>query len=121
MFDVGFAEILLLLVIGLLVLGPERLPKVARTLGAYLSKARNAWNQVKYDIDREIQATEFKETWQKSMMEAGRSLDSIRDEINIDGDSAKAAADAKAADPGKPKEPDDAPDETNKAPPENPS
>ena len=43
MFDVGFAELFLLALIGLLVLGPERLPKAARTLGGLVRKARTSW------------------------------------------------------------------------------
>ena len=43
MFDVGFTEILLLSLVGLLVLGPERLPRVARTLGGLARKARSSW------------------------------------------------------------------------------
>ena len=43
MFDVGFAELFLLAIIGLLVLGPERLPAVARTIGGFMRKARASW------------------------------------------------------------------------------
>ena len=47
MFDIGFLELTLLFVIGLLVLGPERLPRVVRTLGGYLRKARQTWYSVR--------------------------------------------------------------------------
>ena len=60
MFDVGFAEILLLSVIGLLVLGPERLPRVARTLGGLVRKARGSWGSLKRTIDAELRAEELK-------------------------------------------------------------
>ena len=50
MFDVGFAELLLLSVVGLLVLGPERLPRVARTLGGFARKARSSWLNLKRTI-----------------------------------------------------------------------
>ncbi len=62
MFDIGFSEIALLLIIGLLVLGPERLPRVARTLGMYVRKARQSWYAVKSEIDRELAAEEVKKT-----------------------------------------------------------
>jgi len=78
MFDVGFSEIVLLMVIGLLVLGPERLPRVARTLGAYLRKARTAWNQVKYDIDRELNASELRNDWRKTVADASQDIDTLR-------------------------------------------
>lgn len=60
MFDIGFAELALLMLIGLLVLGPERLPRVARTLGLYLRKARNAWGNVKHSVEAELDADELR-------------------------------------------------------------
>ncbi len=60
MLDIGFAELLLLSVVGLMVLGPERLPKVARTLGGLAHKARSSWSNLKRSIDAELQAEEFK-------------------------------------------------------------
>lgn len=90
MFDVGFSEIILLLVIGLLVLGPERLPKVARTLGAYVRKARGAWHQVKYDIDRELQASELKKSWQESVGSASNDINELQQQVQNE----MAAADA---------------------------
>jgi Tat protein translocase TatB subunit len=47
MFDVGFSEIALVAVVALLVLGPERLPKVARTVGALVRRARSSWQGVR--------------------------------------------------------------------------
>jgi sec-independent protein translocase protein TatB len=58
MFDVGFAELFLLSLIGLLVLGPERLPAVARTLGGFLRKARTSWHSLKRSIETELSAAE---------------------------------------------------------------
>ena len=54
MFDVGFAELFLLALIGLLVLGPERLPGVARTLGGFVRKARASWNSLRQTIESEL-------------------------------------------------------------------
>lgn len=54
MFDVGFAEIFLLALIGLLVLGPERLPGVARTIGGYVRKARSSWISLRNTIEAEL-------------------------------------------------------------------
>jgi sec-independent protein translocase protein TatB len=54
MFDVGFAELFLLALIGLLVLGPERLPAVARTLGGMVRKARASWNSLRRTIESEL-------------------------------------------------------------------
>ena len=60
MFDVGFWELTLITVIALLVVGPERLPRLARTAGLWLGKARRMVSSVKEDIDREIKAEELK-------------------------------------------------------------
>jgi sec-independent protein translocase protein TatB len=54
MFDVGFAELFLLALIGLLVLGPERLPKVARTVGGFVRKARSSWISLRNTIQAEL-------------------------------------------------------------------
>jgi len=54
MFDVGFAEIFLLSLIGLLVLGPERLPGVARTIGGFVRKARASWVSLRNTIESEL-------------------------------------------------------------------
>jgi len=54
MFDVGFAELFLLALIGLLVLGPERLPGVARTIGGYVRKARSSWISLRNTIEAEL-------------------------------------------------------------------
>lgn len=58
MFDVGFAELFLLAIVGLLVLGPERLPAVARTLGGLVRKARTSWYTLRRSIETELAASE---------------------------------------------------------------
>ncbi len=60
MFDLGFWELAIIVVIGLLVLGPERLPRAARSVGLWVGKARRTLAEVKRDIDRELDATELK-------------------------------------------------------------
>jgi sec-independent protein translocase protein TatB len=54
MFEVGFSELLLVCVVALLVLGPERLPVAARTLGRGLGQARRAMNGLRAQMEREI-------------------------------------------------------------------
>lgn len=65
MFDIGFWELGLLMIIALLVIGPERLPKVARTAGLLLGKARGVVRSVKADVQRELAAEELKQTLSK--------------------------------------------------------
>lgn len=54
MFDVGFTELLVLFVIGLLTLGPERLPRVAAQLGRWMGKARRTAHQLRMQLEREM-------------------------------------------------------------------
>jgi len=61
MFDVGFSEMLMVGLIGLLVLGPERLPKVAREAALWVRKARSVLNDAKADIKRELDLQELQE------------------------------------------------------------
>ncbi len=60
MFDVGLSELALIAVVALVVLGPERLPRAARTVGAMLRRLRSSWTNLRYEIDREIAADEIK-------------------------------------------------------------
>ncbi len=54
MFDISFPELILVCVIALVVLGPERLPEALRTLGLWLGRARRSFLSVKAEIEREI-------------------------------------------------------------------
>jgi sec-independent protein translocase protein TatB len=59
MFDVGFPELVLLFVIALLVLGPQRLPKVAAELGKWVSRARRTATQLRRQLEREIELSDL--------------------------------------------------------------
>lgn len=65
MFDVGFFELMILGVVALLVVGPERLPKMAHTAGKWLGKGRSMISSVKSEIEKEIKAEELKEILEK--------------------------------------------------------
>jgi len=60
MFDVGFWEILLILILALVVIGPERLPGAARTAGLWVGKARRYIEGVKSEVESEFDVKEFK-------------------------------------------------------------
>jgi sec-independent protein translocase protein TatB len=62
MFDIGTGELALIAVVALLVLGPERLPKAARTAGAIVRRARASWQNVRSEIERELAAEELKQS-----------------------------------------------------------
>ena len=60
MFDIGFSELVLIAIVALLVIGPDRLPKVARTAGLWVGKMRGFVTSVKADIDQELAVGELK-------------------------------------------------------------
>lgn len=74
MFDVGFSELVVIGIVALVVIGPERLPKVARTAGLLLGRVQRYVNDVKADISREIQLDELKRL-QSEMQESARSFE----------------------------------------------
>jgi sec-independent protein translocase protein TatB len=59
MFDIGFSELLVIGVVALVVIGPERLPKVARTMGHLFGRMQRYVSQVKADINREMEMSEL--------------------------------------------------------------
>lgn len=61
MFDIGFQELLLVGVIALLIMGPERLPSAVRTASLWLSRLRRSFQQIKTEIEREIGADDIKQ------------------------------------------------------------
>ncbi len=65
-FDIGFGEILMIGLVALLVLGPERLPKAARLAGMWMRKARSQWNSVKAELENEIADEELRRTLRES-------------------------------------------------------
>jgi sec-independent protein translocase protein TatB len=88
MFDVGFAEIFLLALIGLIVLGPDKLPAVARTLGGFVRKARTSWYSLRRSIEAELAEADVREPLRKAasdLQEAGESLNkTIRDAAEME-------------------------------------
>ena len=82
MFDIGFGKLALIAVVALLVLGPERLPRVARTAGALIRRARNSWASVRAEIEREIATDDLK----RSIREVADAVD-IRADVNAAANS----------------------------------
>ncbi len=77
MFDIGFSELLLIGIVALVVIGPERLPKVARTAGHLFGRMQRYVADVKADINREIQAEEL----HKLQEEIRSSVNSIEQSV----------------------------------------
>jgi sec-independent protein translocase protein TatB len=77
-FDIGFSELLLVGVIALVVLGPERLPRAARTAGLWLGRARATAQRFTAEIDRELKAEELRQTLRE---EARQLIDPVAEPI----------------------------------------
>lgn len=91
MFDVGLSEMMVIAVVALVVIGPERLPRVARTLGHLVGRMQRYVNDVKADINREIELDElrkFKEQFQDAAQGVENSIRSGVDEARSDVESA---------------------------------
>ncbi len=98
MFDIGFPELILVSVIALLVLGPERLPEALRTMGLWLGRLRRSFSTVKAEIEREIGMDEIRRQLQNEAVldDIKRIEDEVRatgqDVGNIDRQHRDAAA-----------------------------
>ena len=104
MFDIGFSEIVVIAVVALIVIGPERLPKTARTLGHLFGRLQRYVADVKADINREMQLEDLRKLQQDvrsaatefeaSMSSAARNLEggvrSVESELNATAQAAMA-------------------------------
>lgn len=82
MFDIGFSELMLIALVALIVLGPERLPRVARTAGHLMGRMRRYVSDVKSDIDREMQIEELKKMQQQLEASARGMQTALHDELS---------------------------------------
>ena len=73
MFDVSFSELLIIAVVALIVIGPEKLPKVARTLGLLTGRMKKYVSAIKSDIERDLQVEEL----QKLQQDAEHSVSTV--------------------------------------------
>lgn len=95
MFDVGFSELCLIGLVSLLVIGPERLPKVARVVGFWLGKTRSMVASVKEEIKLELQAEELRQIFKEQSAlhdDVQQMLDETSNTIKSSFDQAPAAA-----------------------------
>jgi len=74
MFDIAFSELIIIALVALIVIGPERLPKVARTMGHLFGRLQRYVSQVKTDISREMELDELRKL-KGSMEDAARGLE----------------------------------------------
>ena len=81
MFDIGFAELLLIAVVGLLVIGPERLPGAIRTGSAWLNRLRRGFNELKHEVQRELHNDAVMEELRKTSESVRKETERWRDDL----------------------------------------
>lgn len=85
MFGISSGELFFIAIIALIVLGPERLPKIARLAGMWVRRARNQWHSVKDELERELAAEELK----RSLHDAQSALRDTEQKIRDSGSEAQ--------------------------------
>ena len=89
MFDIGFSELLVIAVVALIVLGPERLPKAARFAGLWVRRARAQWYSVKAELEHDLAADELK----RSLRDTEDAMRRAQSELRDAGDSVRRGFD----------------------------
>jgi sec-independent protein translocase protein TatB len=95
MFDIGFSELLVLAVVALLVLGPERLPRAARFAGLWLRRARAQWHSVKSELEHDLAAEELRrdlDAGRAALREAQHGLRAAGEQVRSEFDDDPAPA-----------------------------
>ena len=82
MFDIGFSELLVIGVIALIVIGPEKLPRMARTVGVLAGRLQRYVSEVKADINREIELEELRKMRDSMQQAATDFQSSVQSEMN---------------------------------------
>jgi len=82
MFDISFSELMVIAVVALLVIGPEKLPKVARTIGAFVGRMQRYTAQIKDEVNREMRFEELQKLQQEVQSGARQTESSIMAHLN---------------------------------------
>ncbi len=101
MFDIGFSELLVIGVVALVVIGPERLPRLARTIGHLVGRLQRYVADVKADINREMELEELRKMRDSVQQAATNVESSVQQELSQTESDLNAAAQS-AAQPEKP-------------------
>lgn len=111
MFEIGLTELAMIALVALLVLGPEKLPRAARTAGLYLRKARATWHSVRADIERELATEDMKQAlrdtdkdMKQALRDTERSLLSLPESPSSETE-VSAAPESESADTDEPHDP----------------
>lgn len=81
MFDIGFLELLILGIVGLLVLGPERLPKAARTAGLWVGKIKRTVSSMQREINSQLEAEELRQKLKEQQTKLDESLNKAKRDV----------------------------------------
>ena len=92
MFDIGFSELMVIGLVALIVIGPERLPRVARTLGHLAGRLQRYVADVKADINREVELDELRKMKDSVQQAASGIENSVQSELNKTESELNAAA-----------------------------
>jgi len=103
MFDIGFPELLMISVVALLVIGPEKLPETIRTISLWVGRIQRSFSSIRREIENEIGADEIRtqlhnEGILKDLENARHTLEDVKDEVNTTIRSAETEANKIAAD-----------------------
>jgi sec-independent protein translocase protein TatB len=82
MLDIGSTEFLFIVIIAIIVLGPEKLPEALKTTGKFIGKAKRMWRDATADIRREIELEEMKEEMKKYKEELEKLQRQVNDDVN---------------------------------------
>ncbi|WP_111412902.1 Sec-independent protein translocase protein TatB [Billgrantia lactosivorans] len=88
MFDIGFLELLVLGIVGLLVLGPERLPKAARTVGLWVGKIKRTVSSMQREINSQLEAEELRQKLKEQQAKLDESLSKAKRDVESIADPA---------------------------------
>lgn len=93
MFDIGFTELVIVAIVGLLVIGPERLPGAIRTGSAWLGRIKRGFNDIKREVEQELHNDGVMEELQKTKNELQGEVSRIKSDIETAADEANPLAD----------------------------
>ncbi len=108
MFDIGFAELLLIAVVALLVIGPERLPGAIKTASVWLGRLKRSYNDIKREVELELHNNEVMENLKRAQTEvqasiSGDTITQDREPADSLNQSAQAESTSQTGTPTEPK------------------
>lgn len=93
MFDIGFAELIIISVVGLLVIGPERLPGAIRTASVWLGRLRRGFNDIKREVQQELHNDEVMQELRRTGEQVKQQTEDLRKSLSGDDDEKPATPD----------------------------